>query len=154
MSQTNNQADHHNDVVHETEALVLSCMDYRLIDDVIHYMDKRGMRDKYDQIILAGASIGALTSKRNAWGKTFWQHVQLARELHGIQKLIVIDHRDCGACKGLIDQHCVDDPDEEVAIHRKWMKQLAQEVAQREPSLKVETLFMELDGSVVPIETN
>ncbi|MFD0914812.1 carbonic anhydrase [Pseudahrensia aquimaris] len=133
---------------HHAEALVLNCMDYRLVDDVTRYMEARGMRDSYDQVILAGAAIGALTYKRNAWGQTFWEHVRLARELHGIRRLIVIDHRDCGACKGLIDIHCADDPEEELAVHRHWMQKLIDEAAEREPDLVVEALFMELDGSV------
>ena len=45
------------------DALLLSCMDYRLVDDTERYMAGRGLRDKYDHIVLAGASLGALTDK-------------------------------------------------------------------------------------------
>src|SRR5262249_32088332 len=38
-----------------TEALLLSCMDYRLTDQTTRYMSGRGLRDKYDHVILAGA---------------------------------------------------------------------------------------------------
>jgi hypothetical protein len=41
-----------------TEALLLSCMDFRLMDDIERYMSARGMRDKYDHIVLAGAAGG------------------------------------------------------------------------------------------------
>jgi hypothetical protein len=47
----------------QTDALLLSCMDYRLVDDITRYMDSRGMANKYDHIILAGASLGAVTGK-------------------------------------------------------------------------------------------
>jgi len=46
-----------------TEALLLSCMDFRLMDDVERYMASRGLRDKYDHIVLAGAALGAVTDK-------------------------------------------------------------------------------------------
>ena len=38
-------------------------MDYRLMDDIERYMSGRGLRDKYDHIVLAGASLGAITDK-------------------------------------------------------------------------------------------
>lgn len=55
-----------------TEALLLSCMDYRLVDEIERYMSGRGLRDKYDHIVLAGASLGAVTDKFPAWNTTFW----------------------------------------------------------------------------------
>ncbi|MFP4079280.1 MAG: twin-arginine translocation signal domain-containing protein, partial [Ectothiorhodospira sp.] len=45
----------------ETEALLLTCMDFRLMDEIERYMTYRGLRNKYDHMILAGASLGALT---------------------------------------------------------------------------------------------
>lgn len=137
--------------IHNIEALLLNCMDYRLVDDVIRYMDSRGLKGQYDQITIAGAAIGVLTSKRNAWGKTFWEHVALARELHGIKKIIVIDHRDCGACKAFTSADCAADRDGEFEIHRKWQTRLAEEIIKREPGLEPELLLMDLDGSVEEI---
>ena len=46
-----------------TDALLLSCMDFRLMDDIERYMSGRGLRDKYDHVVLAGASLGAITDK-------------------------------------------------------------------------------------------
>ena len=46
-----------------TDALLLSCMDFRLVDDIERYMSGRGLRDKYDHVVLAGASLGAITDK-------------------------------------------------------------------------------------------
>ena len=139
---------------HQTEALLLNCMDYRLVDDVTRYMESRGMRDKYDQITLAGASIGVLTEEKRSWGNTFWEHVELARELHGIKKIIVIDHRDCGACKVFITPECGKDPDAELKLHTKMLNRLANEIRTREPGLEVELLLMDLDGTVQQIPSD
>jgi hypothetical protein len=46
-----------------TDVFLLTCMDFRLIDDIERYMAGRGLRDKYDHVILAGASVGAVTDK-------------------------------------------------------------------------------------------
>jgi carbonic anhydrase len=136
------------DPSHQTEALVLNCMDYRLISPVADYLDGRGLRGKYDQIVLAGGAIGVMADKNSAWAETFWQHVRLARDLHGIRKIIVIDHRDCGACKAFFGKECADEREGETAIHMIWMEALADEIKTRESDLEVELLLMDLDGSV------
>jgi len=136
---------------HRTEALVLSCMDYRLVDDVTRCMNARGMQDKYDLITLAGASIGVLADEKSSWVETFWEHVELARELHGIRKIVVIDHRDCAACKAFVTPTCGQDPEAELKLHTIMLNKLADEIKTREPGLDVELLLMDLDGSVEQI---
>ena len=39
---------------HEAKAMLLSCMDFRLLDDITRFMDSRGYTNNYDQFILAG----------------------------------------------------------------------------------------------------
>ena len=152
MNVTNLTNDPHPDPGHTTEALVLNCMDHRLIGPVSDYLEARGLRGRYDQIVLAGGAIGVMSDQTTAWAETFWQHVKLARDLHGIRKIIVIDHRDCGACKAFVGQTCADDRERETVIHMIWMEALADEIRTREPDLDVELLLMDLDGSVEEIE--
>src|SRR5713101_6495289 len=97
----------------ETDALLLSCMDFRLVDATERYMAGRGLRNKYDHIILAGASLGALTEKYPAWGKTFWEHLEVAIQLHKIHKVFLMDHRDCGAYKVILVEDLTKDPAKE-----------------------------------------
>jgi carbonic anhydrase len=130
------------------EALLLSCMDYRLVDDVVRYMDGRGLTDNYDHVILAGASAGAVHPVFEAWHETFWQHVQAAVDLHRIKRVIVVDHRDCGAYKIALGPEHASDPATERAAHSDLLAALAAQVAERQPALAVETHLMALDGSV------
>src|SRR5437879_12599909 len=81
----------------EDLALLLTCMDHRLIDDVADYMQsptKRNMKEDYDYVVLAGASLGVNNTTYPAWGSTFWDHLATAIKLHQIKKVIIIDHRD------------------------------------------------------------
>lgn len=133
------------------EALLLNCMDYRLVDDVTKYMDGRGLTNQYDQIILAGASLGALTEKAPAWGATFWEHVQVAKDLHHIKKVMVMDHRDCGAYKVFLGADVANDPAKETAMHAEYLQKLAGMLREKHPDLQVELLLMALDGSVESI---
>lgn len=135
------------------DALLLNCMDYRLVDDVTAYMTKRGLANQYDQVILAGASLGALTEKAPAWGTTFWEHVKVAIDLHHIKRVIVMDHRDCGAYKVFLGQDLGSDPAKETTVHAEHLQKLAGMIKERHPTLGVELLLMALDGSVetVPV---
>ncbi len=131
-----------------TDALLLSCMDYRLMDDIVRYMDGRGMTDKYDHVVLAGASLGAMTDQFSEWGKTFRDHLEVAIDLHQIKQLIIMDHRDCGAYKTILGEDFAKDPAKETQVHTEYLALLAAEIKTLHPELPVETLLMNLDGSV------
>lgn len=133
------------------EALLLSCMDYRLIDGIGRYMDGRGLANRYDHVILAGASLGALTDRKKAWGEAFWDHVAVARQLHGIRRVMVMDHRDCGAYRVFLNEDIAADPQKETAVHAEQLRALGAAIKERHPDLEVELLLMALDGSVESI---
>jgi carbonic anhydrase len=133
-----------------TDVFLLSCMDYRLMDDIERYMSGRGLRDKYDHVILAGASLGAITDKFPAWNKTFWEHLDIAIKLHNIHTVMIMDHRDCGAYKVVLGEAHAKDPKTEKDTHSAQLKKLKGMISKKYPKLKVETLLMGLDGKVEP----
>ena len=132
----------------QADALLLSCMDYRLVDAVGQYMVGRGLKGQYDQVILAGASLGAVTHKYREWNRTFWEHLDTAIQLHGIQRVIVMDHRDCGAYKLVLGDDLARDPAKETAVHTSTLRSLRQQIVAKHKTLEVELLLMSLDGRV------
>lgn len=136
---------------HTTEALLLSCMDYRLIDDTVRYMDGRGLTNQYDHVILAGASLGVLNNQFKNWGKTFWDHLKVSIDLHHIKKVILMDHRDCGAYKVILQADFSKDLQMETRIHGKFLRELMVSIHKTYPELEVERLLMNLDGTVQKI---
>jgi hypothetical protein len=131
-----------------TEALLLNCIDYRLTDATTRYMAEHNMAGKYDQLVLAGASLGAKNDKFPAWATTFWDHVQVAIDLHHIHKIVVVDHRDCGAYRVILGKDLAADPQQEFEVHAAQMRSLRADVAKKHPNLEVELLLMALDGKV------
>jgi len=139
-----------------TDALLLSCMDYRLIDDTAKYMDKRELLGKYDYVILAGASLGVNNRTYRNWGRTFWQHLDIAIALHSIHEVIIIDHRNCGAYKLLLGKDFPENPNEqqrkeETRVHKQQLDRLAKRIHRRLPYLDIATGLMNLNGSVEEI---
>lgn len=134
-----------------TEALLLSCIDYRLTAATTRYMTERQMAGKYDHFILAGASLGARNDRFPDWGRTFWDHLRVAIDLHRIGRVVILDHRDCGAYKVILGKDLAANPEEELAVHAVQMRALRSDIAGRYPQLAVELLLMGLDGKVETI---
>lgn len=132
-------------------ALMLSCMDYRLTDALVRYMDGRDLANDYDHVILAGAAIGATNQAFADWHPTFWQHLDAAILLHRVGEVIVIDHRDCGAAVIALGAEAVDTPEKEKAAHTAAIAELARQVKDKHPTLGFSGYLMALDGTVEDI---
>jgi hypothetical protein len=51
-----------------TDAMLLNCMDFRLTDDSVRWMDGRCMNDNHHHIVFAAASLGAMIDNISEWG--------------------------------------------------------------------------------------
>jgi carbonic anhydrase len=130
------------------EAMLLSCIDPRTQEPVRAYMEKQGLIGKYSQFTFAGAAIGVVAPKFNAWHKTYWDNLGATVQLHSIKKVVAIDHRDCGACRIAYGDKSTSTPEIETEQHRKVFAQFRREMAKRQPKLAVETGLMALDGKL------
>ena len=133
------------------KALVLSCMDYRLVDDLVALMEANGLHDAYDHVVLAGASLGVVQAKFAGWQDTFWQHLDLAKDWDGIDQVIVVDHRDCGAYRLALGEAAVDTTEKETQMHALAIQEFALRVRDRHPDLTVRGYLMALDGTAEEI---
>lgn len=130
------------------DAILLSCMDFRLIDDLAIMMNQMQYRNSYDHVILAGGALGAVHPAFEEWHPVFWEHVGLAVKLHSIHEIIVINHRDCGAAKLALGAEVVADPVAELQAHAAVFAQFSEVAAEKFPDLNCKGFLMNLDGSV------
>jgi carbonic anhydrase len=133
----------------QADVLLLSCIDYRLPGKIARYMEGRGLAENYDHAILAGAALGATTPVYPHWGQTFREHLDLAIRLHGVRRLIVLDHRECGSYRTIFGTNLTGDA--EKAQHASVLHQFVSEISAAYPQLALETFLMSLDGSVEAI---
>jgi carbonic anhydrase len=112
------------DPKYKADVLLLTCMDFRFFLDIARRME--GI--KYDHVILAGAALGAVVpAKERTWQPTFFDHLGLARQLHCIEKVIVMEHRGCGAYgppPGFSQLPANPDREHERRVHEEWVERL------------------------------
>jgi carbonic anhydrase len=147
----NNSSNNLRDRLSETtaKAIVLSCMDFRFVNDTVYFLNKQ-YKDNYNKLSLAGASLGYNQDTFKEWGVTIDKHIELAKQLHDVDEIIVIDHMDCGAYRILYDNEQMS-KEEEYDLHRKNLNKFRTIINKKFPSLKVTTLLVNIDGSIIPI---
>ena len=130
------------------KAMVLSCMDPRFQHLVHNYLKKKKLTGKYSAFTIAGAAVGVTHSKFKKWHNTFYDNLATSIQLHKIEKLIVINHKDCGAAK-IANGKKEFSPENEKNIHQDSFSKLKKEIKIRFPKLKVELNLIALDSKVI-----
>lgn len=130
------------------EAMVLSCIDPRFQDLVNKQQAKDGLSGKYSAFTIAGASIGVVAPAFKEWHKTFWENLGASVQLHNIKKVIVVNHRDCGAAKIAYGEAKVATPEAETTTHQAALMEFRQQLKDKHPALGVQLGLMSLDGKL------
>jgi len=130
------------------QAMLLSCIDPRMVAPVHKYMDQRDLTGQYSQFVIAGAAIAVVAPSFETWRPAFWDNLATSVQLHRITKLIVIDHRDCAAARIAYGPASITDPAIETETHRRALAEFRRAAGTRHPELTIETGLMALDSSI------
>ena len=129
------------------KAMVLSCMDPRFQPKIFNYLKKRKLSGQYSAFTIAGAAVGVTHSKFKKWHNVFFENLSASIQLHKIDKLIVINHQDCGAAK-IANSKKVFNNKVETNIHKASFKKLKSSLRKKFPKLKIEFNVMALNNSI------
>ena len=129
------------------KAMVLSCIDPRFQPIVYNYLKRKKLKGKYSSFTMAGSSIGVTATKFKRWHKTFWDNIDTSIKLHQIKKLIVINHRDCGAAK-IINGNKEFSRINETKIHKDSFKKIKKIFKKKYPKLSIELNIISLNSRI------
>ena len=127
--------------------MVLSCMDPRFQPIIFNYLKKKKLNGKYSSFTIAGSAIGVTANKFKKWHKTFWDNLDTSIKLHKIKKLIVINHRDCGAAK-IVNGNKNLKKLNETKIHKKSFMKVKKIFKKKYPNLSIELKIISLNKKV------
>ena len=134
----------------ESEFMLMSCMDPRLVHAVHEQMEARKLRDEYSQIALAGGPAAAVAPAFKKWQYAIWDNMAATIQLHKIKRGFGLTHLDCAAVRIAYGNDAVL-PAMERATHIRILRAFRAEVAKRHPTLGCETGIMALDGAIETI---
>ena len=127
--------------------MVLSCIDPRFQAVIYNYLKKKKLNGKYSYFTIAGSAIGVTTHKFRRWHKVFWDNFDISVKLHNIKKLIVINHRDCGAAK-IINGKKEFSKFNETKIHKNSFQKIKKIFKKKYPKLSIELKIISLNSKV------
>ena len=125
------------------KAMVLSCIDPRFQPKVYKYLKDKNLTGKYSSFTIAGAAIGVTAKKFKKWHTAFFDNLSTSIKLHKIDRLIVINHKDCGAAKIINGKNKFTSAVEN-KIHRDSFKKIKKVLTKKYPSLKVNFKILSL----------
>ena len=125
------------------EAMVLSCMDPRFQPKVYKYLKTKKLTGKYSAFTIAGAAIGVTHKKFKKWHSTFFDNLSTSIKLHEINRLIVINHKDCGAAK-IVNGKKKFNSTIENKIHKDSFEKIKKVLTKKYPYLKVNFKILSL----------
>ena len=118
------------------EAMVLSCIDPRFQPKVYKYLKNKKLIGKYSSFTIAGGAIGVTAKRFKKWHSTFLDNLSTSIKLHKIHKLIVINHKDCGAAK-IVNGKKKFNSVVENRIHKESFKKIKNVINKKFPNLKI-----------------
>lgn len=112
---------------HKAEAIFVSCIDFRLQEFISNWITKNLAPRAFDKVALAGGVKDF---------NTILKQVKIARDLHHIKKVVLVNHEDCGAYgkEGTFKRHVHD------------LKHAKDKIENLYPDLEVKIYYLHLDG--------
>jgi len=129
---------------HTAQALIVQCIDYRFQSALRRFLLSQGLKDKYDLASLAG-SAKDLSGKDKSF---ILKQIEISVRLHGIKKVYLIHHLDCGAYGG---SKAFKDLKTEIGCHKFDLLQAKKIINKKFPYLKVKLAFAYFIGKKIRI---
>lgn len=127
---------------HDADALIIHCMDFRFQEPFEEFVRQQNFVKGCDCVVLAGGVKDAASVDK---------HVELAVMLHHIKKVLLVNHRTCGAYGTALPK----DPEEELDRHIRDLVSTAVRLKLRYPEITIETYFADIGkpkGYESPVE--
>jgi hypothetical protein len=84
---------------HSCSTILVHCIDFRFIEGIRDWMDAEGLLGDCDVLALPGAA-KVLASSDGGEGNALLAAIDIGVALHGVRRVIFLNHMDCGAYGG------------------------------------------------------
>ena len=133
--------------IHQCEAVVLCCIDFRFWRETLEYIEKELSIKSFDFPSLPGA---AKAINECADNDIAMQCVSVPCDLHQAKKLVIVNHQDCGAYGG--SKVFNGDDTAEQKFHEAELKKAKAKILVKYPDLQVVLVYAKLADAEESIE--
>ncbi|MBI3956850.1 MAG: hypothetical protein HY340_02570 [Candidatus Kerfeldbacteria bacterium] len=137
---------------HQARAIVLHCIDFRFVQTLHTWLRGKGYEGQYDLVSVVGAVKNIVDPYNDSDPEFVYRQIEIARKLHGIGEVILINHTDCGAYGGRRDFASLQ---EERDRHAKDLQRAKVMIEHRfaDDALKVTPVLADLrDGGIIVVD--
>lgn len=127
----------------QVQNLTISCIDYRFRRSVWSWVETE-LDGQSDIVAAAGASKAITDEDTRA---TLLKQVQLAKKLHNISDVHIVDHMDCGAYGGAAKH--TNDKQAEITEHQEILDKAKKLIESTVDGISVHTHILDFEGVVV-----
>lgn len=128
---------------HKCSNLVLHCIDFRFMRGIREYLDACGFTGDSDIVSMAGAAKNLLESADPSSAATARLQIKLSHDLHGISRVILMNHLDCGAYGG---RAAFASDEEEYSRHAEDLRSARASIVSEYPSTEVRLIIAKIDA--------
>lgn len=129
---------------HSETAMILRCMDKRLLEKVVDYLRQIGLLGHCYDPARAGAVKDLLNADHAGLADSVWKDIEIGINRGGVNRIILCNHTDCAAYGGSGQFNSFK---EEKEFHIKEMKQTRGLILKRYPNLKVDMVLAIINSS-------
>ncbi|WP_336516463.1 hypothetical protein [Pollutibacter soli] len=164
MKDTKTYPDYDDYLQPKGNVLVISCIDLRLTDNLLDFLHFDNLINRYDHLALAGASLCGTYEKNKSkfnpdaiksfpsipqWEKMIEDHVKVAKVLHKVSDIYIVEHEDCGAYKNFLADGNPKNREKEIDLHRKFADDLKKHIRSvHHHELHIHKFILDLRGNV------
>ncbi|MDD4601227.1 MAG: hypothetical protein PHQ46_09265 [Negativicutes bacterium] len=133
--------------IHSCEAVVLSCIDFRFWKETVEFVEKELGIKTFDFPSLPGSAKAINESD----DETFvFGCISVPVELHHAQKIVIINHEDCGAYGG--SKKFGEDKEAERKFHEGELQKAKEKVLVKYPDKEIVSVYAKLDENKENVE--
>lgn len=118
---------------HTCSTAIVHCIDFRLGSAIKNFLEERELLDDCDIISLAGATKDMTVPLAQ---------IEISKKLHNIQKVILMNHTDCGAYGG---RSAFPSENDENEAHLLSMRRAKDAILAKYPDLEVEIALAKIE---------
>lgn len=131
--------------VHSCEAVILSCIDFRFWKETAEFAEKEMGIKSFDFPSLPGSAKAI-----NEGSDLAMSCISVPCDLHHVQKIIIVNHEDCGAYGG--SAKFGDDREAEQKFHEEELRKAKAKIAEKYPDKEIILVYARLADEKENIE--